>query len=227
MPKTQALPLWATPERRAVLVGLWRLYGNKCLQGHTACSDITHYIHTEAKTVWTNKPVYLPCLDSSGNPIRGKFLTLYKPIKVAGYEASFSRLYDVKTEQVIDNWKAEDRIERTEQDRLESLFLHNLAEPKHPLRGRFSAISRDIWKSSQPLYYIEGVGISSLTFQPFVRVRLSSSYMRLYVNIGKVFRGVSKSKKRKAIRYHKPLPTNIEQAISQLVRLSVLDYLTH
>jgi len=135
--------------------------------------------------------------------------------------------YEVFIEGLITDWKADDREARRIEYRLESLCLHSLAEPKEPLRGRFSAISKDIWKSNQPLYYIEGLGISGLTLQPFVRVRLSSSFMRLYVNLGEALQGVSKSKKRKAIRYGKPLPKTIEQVINQLVRTSVLDYLAH
>ena len=135
--------------------------------------------------------------------------------------------YELFIEGLISDWKGDDREARTLEYRLESIRLHSLAEPRYPLRGRFSAISKDIWKSSQPLYYIEGLGISGLTLQPFVRVRLSSSFMRLYVNLGDALRGISKSKKRKAIRYRKPLPKAIDQAINQLVKSSVSDYLAH
>jgi len=135
--------------------------------------------------------------------------------------------YELFIEGLILDWKADDREARRLEYRLESIRLHSLAEPRQPLRGRFSAISKDIWKSSQPLYYIEGLGISGLTLQPFVRVRLSSSYMRLYVTLGSALRGVSKSKRRKAIRYGKPLPKTVEQAINQLIKASVLDYLAH
>ena len=227
MPKVAKMPKWATPERRAELVELWRIFGNTCLLGHPVCSDDTHYIHIEAKTAWASKPVYLPCLDKSRNQIKGKYLQLYTPVKVAELKASYTRLYDVKAEQMISDWKAEDRIARSEQYRLESIQLHSLGEPKEPLRGQFSAISRDIWKASQPLYYIEGIGISGINFQPFVRVRLSGSFMRLYVYIGEALQGVSKSKKRKAIRYGKPLPKTTEQVINQLVRYSVQHYLNN
>ena len=224
MPKT-VLPQWATPERRADLLALWQLYGNRCLLGHSVCSDITHYLHFEDKTTWGSKAVYLPCIDKAGNPIRGKYLQLYTPVKVTEQEASYARLYDVRSEELIRQWKADDRITRIEADKFESIRLHSLAEPREPLRGRFSAISKAIWKENQPLFYIDGLGISGLTLLPFVRVRLSSTYMRLYVNLGDTLRGVSKSKKRKAIRYGKPLPKTVEQAINELVRTSVLDYL--
>lgn len=221
------LPRWLTPERQALLVELWRLFGNRCLLGHSVCSEASHYIHYEAKSSWASKAVYLPCLDRAGNPIKGKYLKLYTPVKVGEFEANYTRLFDVLAEQQISDWKAQDRLQRIEEYRQESLRLHSLAEPRQPLRGRFSAISKDIWEGSKPLFYIEGIGISGLTLYPFVRVRLASSYMRLYVNLGEALRGVSKSKKRKAIRYGKPLPKAIDEIVNQLVRTSVLHYLSH
>lgn len=135
--------------------------------------------------------------------------------------------YELFIEGLISDWKADDREARSLEYRLETIRLHSLAEPRQPLRGRFSAISKDIWKSSQPLYYIEGLGVSGLTLQPFVRVRLSSSFMRVYVNLGEALRGVSKNKKRKALRYGKPLPKAIDQAINELVKTSIRHYLAH
>ena len=232
MPKVAHTPLWATPERKAKLVELWGLYGNKCLLGHQTCPNPEHYIRLVPEVVTIGKPVRLPCADRQGNPIKDSegnqlYITLCKPTATTIHKAEVCRLYDLKAEQAIEGWKSDDRETRRLEYTLESIALHRLAEPKLPLRGRFSAISRDIWKSTQPLYYLEGLGISGLTLQPFVRVRLSSSFMRIYVNLGDSLRGVSKSKKRKAIRYGKPLPLAIEQAINSLVKASVQDYLAH
>jgi len=134
--------------------------------------------------------------------------------------------YALFIEGVISDWKADDREARWFEYRLESIALHRLGEPTKPLRGTFSAISKDIWKSSQPLYYIENLGISGLTLKPFAKIRIASSYMRLHVDIGEALRGVSKSKRRKAIRYGKPLPKSIDEAISILVRQAVKHYLS-
>ncbi|GAI73181.1 unnamed protein product, partial [marine sediment metagenome] len=91
--------------------------------------------------------------------------------------------YEARIWLLIDYWKADDREARGFEYRLESIALHRLGEPTKPLRGAFSAISKDIWKSSQPLYYIENLGISGLTLKPFAKIRISSSYMRLHVDI--------------------------------------------
>lgn len=135
--------------------------------------------------------------------------------------------YHLFIEGLISDWKADDREASKLEYMLESKRLHSLAEPRQPLRGRFSAISKDIWKSAQPLYYLDGLGVSGVTLQAFVRVRIASSYMRLYVNLATAFKGLSKAQKRKAVRYGKPLPHNTEQTIKEVVKQAVKDYLAN
>ncbi len=135
--------------------------------------------------------------------------------------------YELYIESLIDSWKAEDR----EQARLdwiaERKAIHSLGERKYPITGRFNNISMDIFHDRQPLYYLEALGIDGLKLQPFARVKLASSYMRLYVSLGDSLRGTSKNKRRKAIRYGKELPKSIQERIHQQVWLAVRDYLNH
>jgi len=135
--------------------------------------------------------------------------------------------YELYIESLIDSWKAEDR----EQARLdwiqERKAIHSLGERKYPITGRFNNISMDIFHDRQPLYYLEGLGIDGLKLQPFARVKLASSYMKLYINLGDSLRGTSKNKRRKAIRYGKELPKSIQERIHQQVWLAVRDYLNH
>jgi len=135
--------------------------------------------------------------------------------------------YELYIESLIDGWKAEDR----EQARLdwiaERKAIHSLGERKYPITGRFNNISMDIFHDRQPLYYLEALGIDGLKLQPFARVKLASSYMKLYINLGDSLRGTSKNKRRKAIRYGKELPKSIQERIHQQVWLAVRDYLNH
>ncbi|GAH89269.1 unnamed protein product, partial [marine sediment metagenome] len=129
--------------------------------------------------------------------------------------------YEIAIEYIIENWKQDDR----EDWKLERKALHQLGARSYPVRGQFSAVSRDIYAESQPLYYFEGQAVSSETFKPFVKVRLASSYIRLFVDLGEALRQVSKNKRRKAIRYGKPLPQSIEVVIRQKVLEAVKHYL--
>jgi len=135
--------------------------------------------------------------------------------------------YEVFIEGLIADWKADDREQRQAEWQAERKAIHSLGEQSYPLRGTFSAISREIWGSNQALFYIEGLGISGVTLKPFAKVRVSSSYMRLYVDLGDSLRKLSKSKRRKAIRYHKPLPKETEEKVNLLVREAIRHYLAH
>ncbi len=135
--------------------------------------------------------------------------------------------YYLYSELLIKDWKQLDTEESQADWKAERQALHFTGERRYPTRGQFSAISKDIFAEAQPLYYLDGQSISGLTFTPFVRVRIASSYIRLYVDLGEALRQVSKSKRRKAIRYGKPLPPSTKVAIMRKVMEAVKDYYTH
>jgi len=135
--------------------------------------------------------------------------------------------YSLYIELLIKDWKHLDRELDNALWQAERKALHSSGQRTYPIRGQFSAISRDIYAESQPLYYLEGQAVSGLTLMPFVRVRLASSYIRLYVDLGEALRQVSKNKRRKAIRYGKALPKSVKRAISSKVLEAVRDYYSH
>lgn len=133
--------------------------------------------------------------------------------------------YEVYIEYLIDDWKADDRAQRLAEWQAEQRRLHLVGERRYPLHGQFSAVSKDIFFAEQPLYYLAGLGISGLTFKPFAKIRLSSSFAVLYINLGDTLKGLSKSKRRKAIRYGKPLSYDIDRQIANICRVAVRHYL--
>ena len=135
--------------------------------------------------------------------------------------------YYLYSELLIKDWKQLDRELSNALWQAERKALHSLGERSYPVRGQFSAISRDIHAGNQPLYYLEGQAVSGITLTPFVRARIASSYVRLYVDLGEALRQVSKSQRRKAIRYGKPLPKSAREAVSSKVLEAVRDYYSH
>ena len=133
--------------------------------------------------------------------------------------------FEVFIEGLIGDWKAEDRQQARLDWIAEQKALHSLGERRLPLRGQFNNIAMDIFHDKQPLFYLEAIGIDGLKLQPFAKVKIGSSYMRLYVELGDSLRGISKNKRRKAIRYAKPLPQEIQARVVELVKLAVRDYL--
>ena len=135
--------------------------------------------------------------------------------------------YHLYIENLIDDWKQLDREATQAEWEAERKLLHSLWERSYPTRGQFSAVSREIYAGNQPLYYFEGQSVSGVTLTPFVRARIASSYMRLYVDLGDILRQVGKTKRRKAIRYGKPLPQRVEVQIRRRVLEAIQHYLAH
>jgi len=124
--------------------------------------------------------------------------------------------YEVFIEHLIEDWQADDRAQRQAEWQAERKALHSLGERRYPLRGQFSTIGKDIFFGNQPQFYLEGIGISGLTFKPFAKVRLASSYMRLHIYLDDSLKNIGKNARRKALRYGK-LPDTARQRIRQAV----------
>jgi len=206
------MPKWATPERQAQLIDLFHRLGNRCLQGHDRCPIFEHYIE------YVPYAVHYPILNSDGS----------------GYGVGISRvhiakpntLYEKIMGEVIRDWVADDAEGRAYERKLEAKRLHSFTdEHTFPLRGNFCAISRTIYNDSQPMFQILGLGVSGLTFKPFAKIRLASSDICLHVDISEALKPLSKCKRRKAIRYGKPLPHTIVEAVSASAALAIHDYL--
>jgi len=133
--------------------------------------------------------------------------------------------YEVYIEGVIRNWIADDREQRNAEWQVERKQLHSLNERRYPLRGQFNALAKDIYLGNQPQYYLIGIGISGLTFRPFAMVKIASSFFRLHINLADTLRNLSKSRRRKAIRYGKALPIEIQQEVDRICNLAVRHYL--
>ena len=130
-------------------------------------------------------------------------------------------------EDLIADWKAEDKAQDSAEWEAERQRLHSLGERRYPIRGQFSNISQDIFFGNQPLFYLVGLAVSGVTLSPFAKVRVSSSYVNLYVELGKSLKGVSKNRRRKAIRYGKLLPPEYRKRVEQVCSLAVRHYLNH
>jgi hypothetical protein len=122
----------------------------------------------------------------------------------------------------IDDFKSEDVALWHSERRA----MHDIGEPAKYFRGRWNAIAKDIYYSNQPTYVFKGLGVSAVSFKPIAKVRISSTYWYLYVDIPveKAFKTVSKNAKRKAIRYNVISP-NVSEAIDNLLNKTVSHYI--
>lgn len=133
--------------------------------------------------------------------------------------------YEPFSEGIIKDWLADDREARAYIRRLEKQALHRLPE-RGAIRGTFSAISRDIFYDKQPQYYLEAIGISGLTFKPFAKVRIASSYYRLHIDLTEPFKSLSKNKRRKVVRYGHALPVSVSKQVEFICNRAIAHYLS-
>jgi len=122
---------------------------------------------------------------------------------------------------LIKNWVNEDRLDRLALLKVEDIANHRTNDRTYPLHGKFSGIAKDVYYDSQPEYFIESMGVSGLNFQPFAKVRLASSPVRLFVTLEDMLRPLSKNQRHKALRYHRiasSLEARIDYACLQAIK---------
>jgi hypothetical protein len=133
--------------------------------------------------------------------------------------------YEIHIESLIRDWQSDDKSQRAAEWRAEREAMHASSERHYPVSGQFDGIAKDIYFDQQPLYYRVGMGISGLTLTPFAKVKIPSSPMALHVDLGGTMRSMSKSQKRKAVRYGRGLPADVEARIELLCQQAVRHYL--
>ena len=231
---------WATPERQAHLVELFIKSNGFCVLTSKPCQ-----VKWERQTItvcswgkFCNNPIPEPIPD--GTPCRYKpeegkpilpchTLTVHSSRFHCAYgdypcSKPHECHYELYTDRLVKEWVQSDRQVKQAEWEAERKQLHSLGERRTPLRGMFSNIGKDIFYPRQPEYYLEGLGISGLTFTPFAKVRIANSFMRLFIDLGNALKPMSKNKRRKAIRYGKPLPKEISSQVSELCNKAVRHY---
>jgi len=181
-------------------------------------------LHREAKTVITAELQEVPVEDKRTGLLRpGVYLELWKPKAATVHgDVELARLYDIKAEECIRQWIADDRAEAAAAWRAERERMHR--GPGHIRQGRFDSIRREVFLAQQPDYYVVALGVDPLTFRPVAKVRIPSTYVYLFVDITPAVERLSRNKRRKAARYGKPLPQEIRETVETLAQKAVADW---
>lgn len=223
-------PKWVTPTRKAQLVKLWAQYGNRCLKGHRVCPDRSHYVQpiTALQLAWVpdrmapaQRPDGTPIRDSDGNPIRYmRYKQVSGTVKVA---ETTLRLYEQVEDEVIRHWVSDDASRRMAEWKAEQVRLHGVPD-RHFHQGEFDNIRRENFLAEQPPYYIEALTPDALTFRPVALVRIPSTGVHLFVELGEALQRISKRARRRAVREGKPLPPDTQAAVDKLIQSAVQDW---
>jgi hypothetical protein len=133
--------------------------------------------------------------------------------------------YEFYIEGLIQDWIAEDRAQAEAEWQAEQEWMHRVPDTRFR-QGRFDTVSRAEFLARQPDYYLVGTSVDAFTFKPVAKVRIPSTYIFLFVEISPALKGLSKSKRRKASRYGKPLPQETQETVGTLVQKAVADWWT-
>lgn len=130
--------------------------------------------------------------------------------------------YEYFIDGLIRDWVSDDRADREALWQRELQLMHQQPDRKGWKR-RFDPVSREAFLAQQPPYYLEAVGVSGLTFTRVAKVRIPSTYMRLFVDVAKA-KAQSKNQRRKARRYG--LPVTESETVDERCNLAVKDFWT-
>ena len=236
-------PKWVTPERQAELVKLFSESQGFCIHVHKPCNGKWER-NTTTVCQWR-----LPRLYICSNPVPSGEPCHFNPdegmprlpchtctFELVRWHCAYGDYtcskphechFELYADWLIKEWTQLDRAIGQAEWEAEREAMHSLGERRTPVRGRFNGIGKDIFFANQPSYYVEGLGVSGTTFKPFAKVKMANSFIRLYVDLGDSLKAVSKSKRRKAIRYGKPLPSAASEKVNDICNSAVRHYLNH
>ena len=232
-------PKWATRVRRAQLVRMGARYGNRCLQGHLSCHDLTHYIRVVEKVVTVAEPKVEQAVFRDGTPQPGVFYTVYRLQRVVVRQGMIPQaatdvtagpigvtrladLFDLHMDGAIAHWVAEDKAQASAEWKAEQQRFHS--DQKRIRQGPFDSIRREQFMAEQPRCYIVGLTPDLVTMRPTVLVRIASTDIYLFVDVGDVIQRGYRKPRRKAIRHGHILPRGTEEAVAALVQGAVDDW---
>jgi hypothetical protein len=215
------LPQWSTPQRREHLVELFHKYGNLCLQGHPVCPDETHYKAGDFQIEWRSTPDIMEFRTRSGEKTN-IFVQAWKRERVRVEGGHYpARLYNKVAEAAIESWKAEDRERRSYEWDMEQLQIFDGTYGRYG--STFDPVARDVYVNGRPEYYLVGLGVNPFTYKRVALVRVPSTLVHLFVDVGTVVQEVSKNARRKAVRHGK-VSGNLMDRIDLLCRAAVADW---
>jgi hypothetical protein len=218
-----SIPKWVTPERQAYLVRLFNQSHGCCIYGHTPCKG-----HFTVKRIGVNH---------YGNEVEYRYTRrwhcdygdthCYNAVWRMGVMGNLilegECFYNQVESRLIREWSLESRQDTIALNKIETIANHKTNDRILPLHGKYSGVSQDIYYSNQEDYFIDGYGINGITFKPFVKIRLASSKVRLFVDVSNVLKPLSKNQRHKALRY-KHINFNIQNCIDLACIQAVMDF---
>lgn len=214
LPKPKPGPLWFTPERKKHMVDLFYKSAYRALIAHTESRGETGL----ANRLRAMSPsAVAELMARHGRTLPGGFCVFgHVDCQYDGHH------YEVFIEGLIDEWKADDREERSIAWKNEARSLH------HGDAGRFGRpfdpVAREVFMADRPAYYLEGLGVNALTVRAAAKIRLPSTNIRFFVDVSSPVKGLSKNKRRKLRRYGAATPVGKFPTIHEKCETAIQEF---
>ena len=210
-------PLWATPERQAVLEKLKLLYSaGVCSEGKRNCPAVVKFVK-----IITDK-IGLPDED---NP----FMWIIRAAMAAPMaQKSMTRdelhhLPPWLSIELKEYWKADDRDARSYLLQYNKRRMHSLPGIYH--RGNYDSIQKSEDIAKRPLWHIVNMGVSAFTKGRTAKVYIPGLKATIWVDLSGI-KPTTKNAKRRWVRYGKgKAPESIDEQIQDRCSQVVKRYL--
>ena len=164
----QQYPLWATPERRQQLVEMFQS-GAFCVFGHG--QDCPCHKH-QGKVKHLRQELHdlIPSLDKDTHShLWVRYGATVHALDKVG-DKFLAHSFDLVSEQVIEDWKADDRFARSIAWQQEQRRMHAAPLKKLYRRGQFDSIARDIYLNNRPIFRVLAIGVHAFTQHTVAKV---------------------------------------------------------
>ena len=123
--------------------------------------------------------------------------------------------YEIRSANMIEEWKRADREERSYLWKLLERRLH-AAPNKRIRRGPFDSIRREQFLAERPIFLVVGIGVNAFTQRRVAKVKIPGLEKVIWVDLSGV--EVSKNRLRKLSRRGGKIPEAIHSRIQEAVR---------
>lgn len=214
LPKPKAPPQWLTPERKKHMVDLFYKSAYQSLIAHTESLGETA-LANQLRAMSPSDVADLMAVH--GRTLPGGFCVFGD----ANCQVERHH-YENFVNDMIDEWKADDREERSLARKAEERSLHHGDAGR--FGKRFDPVAREAFMADQPPYYLEGLGVNALTLKATAKIRLPSSNIRFFVDVSQPVKGLSKNKRRKIRRYGAATPVGKFGTVHDKCQAAIRDF---
>ena len=128
---------------------------------------------------------------------------------------SLEKYFQLETD-FIEAWIAEDRDTRQALWELEEERIHHA--DGYRFGGDFDPVQRDEFMRQRPSYYLEGIGVSSVTMRQTAKIRVPSTNIYLFVDVSAATNKLGKNARKRLKRQGREIPADVHEICQRAIK---------